>query len=100
MKSKMTRFYKFDFDKGVPIIGTGQLKWRSGVKTIPAYCLQNAVEKFAMPVFRQYGTSAKLNVVKAFVSEDKKEWKEISLTETIFAAFLVGCVERIKARQL
>lgn len=72
------------------------MRWRKGLKTIPAYCLQDAVNKFAMPVLRQYGTDAKLNVVTAFVSDDKKQWREINLTEVMFTAFMVGCIEREK----
>lgn len=91
----MTKFYKFDFDKGVPVQGAS-MRWRKGVKTIPAYSLQDAINKFAMPVLRQYGTDAKLNVVSAWVSPDKKDWKEINLQELNATAFMVGCIERMK----
>ncbi len=90
----MTKFYKFDFDKGVPVSG-GNMKWRSGVKTIPAFCLQNAVEKFAMPAFRQYGTDCKLNLIAAFVSPDKKAWEAINLDAVLISAYLIGCIKRL-----
>jgi hypothetical protein len=89
----MSKFYKFDFDKGVPVQGAA-MKWRKGLKTIRAYSLQDAVEKFAMPVFREYGTSAKLNVVKAWSSPDKTTWTELALDAVTLAAFLVGAIKR------
>ncbi len=95
---KMSKFYRFDFNKGVPA-GNSQMKWRKGVKTISAYCLQHAVEKFAMPVLREFGTEAKLNVFKAWVSPDKKTWKEVNLQNLTLAAFLVGCYERVKSEK-
>lgn len=91
----MTKFYRFDYDKGVPVQG-GSMKWRKGLKTIPAYSLQDAVNKFAMPVLKQYGLSAKLNVVNAWVSPDKSDWSEVNLKEISIAAFMAGCIERMK----
>ena len=94
----MTKFYRFDFDKGVPVKG-GQMRWRKGVTTLPAYSLQDAINKFAMPVLKQYGTNAKLNVVSAFVSDDKKDWRQLTLDEVVITAFFAGCVERMKLEE-
>lgn len=49
-----------------------------------------------MPVLKKFGTDCKLNVIKAFVSDDGKTWREIDLRTIHFTAFLVGCVERMK----
>src|SRR5689334_9660791 len=99
----MIKFYRFDFDKGVPVQG-GQLRWRKGQKTISAYCLQDAIEKFAMPTFKQFGTTVKVNIVQAWSSLDKKNWTELNLDAVIIAGWLVGAknrpeVKRILARQ-
>lgn len=99
--SKFTKLYCFDFDKGVPVEGATtdtvtHYKWRHGVKTIGAYDLQNAVEKFALPAIKQYGTSIKLNITACHVSSDGKQWSEIDLQSVYFSAYLVGCFEREK----
>lgn len=99
MKTKISKLYRFDFDKGIPVIG-GAMRWRKGLKTITAYGLQNAVEKFAMPVFRQYGTDCKLNVLKAWSSDDGKQWNELDAQSVHFAAFLTGCLEREKQQNV
>ena len=95
---QMTQFYKFDFEKGVPVEGAAMC-WRKGLKTVAAYSLQGAVEKFALPTFREYGLRAKLNVLQAWRSLDRQIWIEIDTNSVIFAAFLTGCLERAKREQ-
>lgn len=99
--TKMSHLYRFDFDKGVPIENFNDeqiinYKWRKGIKTIFAYCLQNAIEKFTLPLIKKFGNSIKLNVIKCFMSENGRDWKEIDLKTVYFNAFLVGCFEREK----
>ena len=90
----MSKLYRFDFDKGVPISGGPSMKWRKGLKIVSAYSLQGAIEKLAFPVLRQFGLKAKLNAVKAWSSTDKANWTELSVESVMIAGFIAGCLER------
>lgn len=94
MKTSISKFYRFDFDKGVPIGTGGAMKWRKGVKTVSACSLQGAVEKLTFPVIREFGLLAKLTVAQAWSSLDKSEWSELDINSVMIAGFVAGCLER------